>query len=200
MNPAPAFDRAYGVLKRRIMGGEWRPGQRIDLASLADQLGASITPVRDAMNRLVGERLLTTGISEGFAIPAMTEPELRDLYAWNLDVLMGALRTRQRAHSEAFVADTPQDLASRAGAIFHMIAGRAQNKEYAVAIAGLNDRLHVVRLAEAHFVRNVEADVAQLEHDLRNSSVVTMRKSLIAYHRKRIRGAGEIVYALHRSE
>ena len=181
------------------MDGEWRPGQRVDLASLADQLGASITPVRDAMNRLVGERLLTTGISEGFAMPAVTEPELRDLYAWNLDVLTGALRAKQHAKPEPFIANADQHLIDRVDSVFLTIAARAQNREYRVAMLGLNERLHVVRRVETDMLRNSEADVAQLEHDLHSSTATIMRKRLVDYHRQRIRISGEIVYALHRS-
>ncbi|MEV4355100.1 GntR family transcriptional regulator [Nonomuraea sp. NPDC003707] len=45
-------DQLYWVLQKRIVHGEMRPGQRIDIQALIDEFGISKTPVRDALNRL----------------------------------------------------------------------------------------------------------------------------------------------------
>jgi DNA-binding GntR family transcriptional regulator len=45
-------DRVYRELKNSIMAGSFNPGSELTLRSVADALGTSLMPVRDAM-RLV---------------------------------------------------------------------------------------------------------------------------------------------------
>jgi DNA-binding FadR family transcriptional regulator len=51
-------DRVYRELKNSIMAGSLKPGSELTLRSVADALGTSLMPVRDAMRRLVSERAL----------------------------------------------------------------------------------------------------------------------------------------------
>ncbi len=55
------WDRAYAALQRALLAGRYRPGDRIVLRQVADGLGISLTPVRDAVNRLIAERVLERG-------------------------------------------------------------------------------------------------------------------------------------------
>lgn len=58
---SPLWDQAYASLRAGLMAGRFAPGQRILLRDFADQLGISLTPVRDAVNRLIAERVLERG-------------------------------------------------------------------------------------------------------------------------------------------
>ena len=58
---SPLWDHAYGALRATLMAGRLAPGERILLRDVAEQLGISLTPVRDAVNRLVAERVLERG-------------------------------------------------------------------------------------------------------------------------------------------
>jgi DNA-binding GntR family transcriptional regulator len=51
-------DRVYRELKKSIMSGAFKPGSELKLRSVAEALGTSLMPVRDAMRRLVAERAL----------------------------------------------------------------------------------------------------------------------------------------------
>ncbi len=55
------WDRAYAALERAMLAGRYAPGERILLREVADELGISLTPVRDAVNRLVAENILERG-------------------------------------------------------------------------------------------------------------------------------------------
>ena len=46
-------DRVYRELKNSIMTGAFKPGAELTLRSVAEALGTSFMPVRDAMRRLV---------------------------------------------------------------------------------------------------------------------------------------------------
>ena len=90
--PDPTSERIYRVVKQQVLDGVFRPGERIEAAQLADLHNASITPVRAALHRLVGEQLVDARPSEGFHAPQVSEPSLRDLYDWNGQVLQIALQ------------------------------------------------------------------------------------------------------------
>jgi DNA-binding GntR family transcriptional regulator len=65
-------DRVYRELKNSIMAGAFKPGSELTLRSVADALGTSLMPVRDAMRRLVSERALQVLPSRKIAIPFLT--------------------------------------------------------------------------------------------------------------------------------
>ena len=94
MSPGPTFDRVYLALKEQVAAGSFAPGDHLEPAVIGEDLNASITPVRDALHRLVGERIVEAPRNDGFRVPAPTEAELRDLYGWNRDLLDLALRKR----------------------------------------------------------------------------------------------------------
>src|SRR5690349_24957565 len=104
MTPPGTFERVYAAIKQRLRDGAYRPGTRLEPAALSDELNASVTPVRDALHRLTGERLVEAPRHEGFRAPMMTETLLRQLYAWHLDLLLLAVMR----HRGAFpAADAP---------------------------------------------------------------------------------------------
>ena len=55
------WDRAYAALKAALLAGRFAPGERVVLRQVADDLGISLTPVRDAVNRLIAEKILDRG-------------------------------------------------------------------------------------------------------------------------------------------
>lgn len=54
----PTHERAYRALRTRILHGELAPGQAVTLRGMAEALGVSVTPVREAVRRLIAERAL----------------------------------------------------------------------------------------------------------------------------------------------
>jgi len=194
VNAAPVFERVYGGLKQMLREGRAVPGARLDPAALASTLIASVTPVRDALHRLAGERLVAVA-SDGFHVPVFSEPDLRDLYAWNHQLLLLALRNARRSRA-GFLPHPPPEAhsAELVEALFSAIARAADNRELAMTVAGLNDRLHAARRAELAVLEQVGQELADLlEADLR-----TLRSLLGRYHRRRIAAVPDIVRALYR--
>jgi len=194
MNAAPVFGRAYGGLKQMLREGRAPPGSRLDPAALSATLVASVTPVRDALHRLAGERLVTA-TSDGFHVPALSEPDLRDLYAWNHQLLLLALRASRQ--SRAGFLPTPSQEAHPADmveALFAAIGRAANNREQLLAIEGVNDRLHAVRRAELRVLDRIDEELA----DLIAADLRALRSLIGRYHRRRIAAAPELVRALYR--
>ena len=72
--------QAYNQLRRKILIGEFRPGERIQEERLAEMLSISRTPVRDALRRLQRDGLVRLAGHGGATITPLNAAELEDLY------------------------------------------------------------------------------------------------------------------------
>ena len=63
---ADSFLQALAGIRERLRDGVFRPGERIAATQVADLLGLSATPVREALSRLSGEGLLEDRRGQGF--------------------------------------------------------------------------------------------------------------------------------------
>lgn len=200
MNSGPTAERIHDALKRRIMGREFRPGDRLDPAVLAAPLASSVTPVRDALHLLTGEGLVETRTSGGFHIPALDEPALKDLYDWSAELL--ALAIRAWPHSVGSAMPVPGEgdrpIADRVGVLFLAIARRSANAEHARAIDQLNARLHAARTVEPHVLDKTEEELAAILSAAASEERDLLRRLSLSYHRRRRRAAADIVRAVYR--
>jgi DNA-binding GntR family transcriptional regulator len=72
-------NQAYLDLRSLIMSGRLAPGDRLPLRSVAQALGVSIMPVRDAISRLVTEQALVMTPSRAVHVPVMKPEEFQEL-------------------------------------------------------------------------------------------------------------------------
>ena len=73
-------DQVYNVLKERILRRQFRPGQRLNLDKLEQQLGVSRTPLKDALNRLAMEGLVEILPRKGTFVTTLKAEELREVF------------------------------------------------------------------------------------------------------------------------
>lgn len=77
---APSLgDQAYEVLRDLITSGELAPGERVTERGLAGRLGVSPTPVREAISRLIHERLLVRIDGRTLTVAAPSLGRLREM-------------------------------------------------------------------------------------------------------------------------
>lgn len=77
---ARAAEAAYGVIRAGILSGEFARGQRLREEELAERVGVSRTPVREALRRLDAEGLIDFTPNRGARVTAWSGRELEDLY------------------------------------------------------------------------------------------------------------------------
>ena len=74
--------QAYNQLRKALMVGELRPGQKLNGREIALRLGTSLTPVREALLQLVAEGVLESRTGQSITVPIPTRAvyaELRDI-------------------------------------------------------------------------------------------------------------------------
>ncbi len=74
-----AHDQVYRTLRMRIMYGEISPGQAITLRGVATEFGVSVTPVREALKRLVAEGALRIPVTARFQTPELSSALIQAL-------------------------------------------------------------------------------------------------------------------------
>lgn len=72
-------DQAYRALREEITTGELKPGQRVTERALAQHLGVSPTPVREALQRLEHERLIERDAVRAIRVADPSVAKLREL-------------------------------------------------------------------------------------------------------------------------
>ncbi|WP_207081164.1 GntR family transcriptional regulator [Novosphingobium sp. KA1] len=150
-------DRVYRSLKAEYRAGLLEPGVRLDLQVLADRHRASKTPLREAANRLLGERLFERHPDGGFMVAVLSDEQLGYLTGLNILIMRGiisalvpgileeiASRALESAHPDA-VSGT----ANAAAQVFLALAEATGNPEAVAILDSINDRLLYPRIAEA---------------------------------------------------
>lgn len=75
-------------LREQLLQGTWAPGQDISDAEIAQSLGVSRTPVREAMKLLCHEGLLTAVPRRGMTVTVLSPAQIQE--AQHLHVLLSA--------------------------------------------------------------------------------------------------------------
>lgn len=75
----PLRDVVFNTLRQAILTGELKPGERLMEIHLADRLGVSRTPIREAIHKLEREGLVTIIPRRGAEVAQITEKSMNDV-------------------------------------------------------------------------------------------------------------------------
>lgn len=78
--PRALYEEVAELLRQRIFAREMEPGSWIDELRIAQQLGISRTPLREALKVLAAEGLVTMKVRRGAYVTEVSEKDLRDVY------------------------------------------------------------------------------------------------------------------------
>lgn len=97
-------DLVYQELRRSLMMGVFEPGEKVSLRDLAEQMGTSMMPIREAVNRLIAERAFDVLPSRMAVVPLMTHEKFEEIVHWRI-------RLETEATKKACANITPQIIA-----------------------------------------------------------------------------------------
>lgn len=154
----PRGEFVYKALLDAIRAGRLLPGDRIREEDVAQSLGVSRTPVREALQHLQARRLVEVAPGRGIVVVELTTQQVMELYAMR-EVLEGAAARFAAQHAvgaeiammhellQEFVAaeGNPPRLARINNALHRTIYEAARNRYLPDALNNLEDALSLLR-------------------------------------------------------
>ena len=176
---AAAADKAYDILKRRVIGGTYAPGEQLREEHIARELEISRTPVRAALKRLVDDGLATADPNRGVRVAEWTEFDIQETfdlrgllegYAAEMAARRGGVALADRldelneqmgrAIKQAGSA-LPQRLQEINSHFHRAILEASGSPRLRAMLAGLIDMPIVIR---SHFISTLQDKVQSLQH------------------------------------
>jgi len=193
----------YERIKNWLLAQALVPGQLLQIGVLADELGVSTTPVREALTRLAAERLIMSVPKRGFFARTPSEDDIFGLYSVNrtiLDAAVGRWPEVNPAPSSGDAAAAPiaiqersaEQLARQTGELFLQVALRSGVGEFAEIVRNMNDRLHHARVLECEIVPDAFVEVDRIAELIAAHDRVQLRAALETYHNQRLGLAASI--------
>jgi DNA-binding GntR family transcriptional regulator len=170
-------ERVYNTLRDWIVRGLLEPNEKMRDVELADRLGVSRTPVREALRRLEDEGLVQTAANRWTRVSPLDVEDARRLYPiiWSLECLAARLggphldardleemSERNDRLAQALIEKNAVE-ASAADRDFHLVfTRRSENPELIKILQDLKVKLR--RLEIAYFDGSLAAQRSVVEH------------------------------------
>lgn len=165
-------DRAYASLRQSLISGNFSPGEVLVIRKLAESLGISTTPIREALQRLVAERILEVKHNRSIAVPLLSLKAFGELVQIRCAVegLAAEIATARLTRAQLVVIrETLAGMDEAIGA-GHGGSYLALNERFHFAIYGCADAPILLNLIEdlwgrvgpyMHFLMDIDAYVPQ---------------------------------------
>ena len=148
LNRALMRDEVYNTLLQWILEGELRPGEKLLDTALAENLGVSRTPVREALKRLEDKELVEAAANRWTRVTPITIDAAEQIYPiiWTLEELavslalpsLAAKDLTQMRQANADLAEALRQVdpvgASKADARFHDVFIRRSQNPFLIGI------------------------------------------------------------------
>jgi DNA-binding GntR family transcriptional regulator len=172
----PLRDEVYLALRRAILAGQFKPGERLVEREIAEKIGLSRSPVREAFRRLEQERLVSV-TRQGVVVHSLDPVEVEELYQvrQHLESLVARLAARHltpehRTRLEAILDQMTAALAANDQARvvtecirFHRtIADVAGNRRLARLVAAVGEEIQ--RFRSLNIQQSTRTESAVQEH------------------------------------
>lgn len=193
----PLRDVVFNTLRKAILKGELKPGERLMEIALAEKLGVSRTPVREAMRKLENEGLVVMAPRRGAQVANITEKDLNDVLEVrialeNLSIEKACDRMNEEELAELKAAAENFDRTMEEGNLvklaeadvaFHEVIYRASDNKRLMQVLN-NLREHIYRYRVEYLK----------DEDTRNQLVSEHEKLYEAIKNRDVRLAQEISY------
>jgi DNA-binding GntR family transcriptional regulator len=157
------YEEVAEVLRQRIFHHELEPGAWIDELKIAEEIGISRTPMREALKVLAAEGLVTMKVRRGAYVTEISEQDLREVYH-----MLGLLES----DAVAVVARTatPEQL-GLLQALHEELEASAHDRE---AFFAVNERFHLqlLALADNRWRNQMVADLRKVMKLNRHNSLL----------------------------
>lgn len=148
-----AVEFAIDEIKRRIVEQELKPGTRIDQTLVAETLGLSRIPVRQALANLAARGFVLWQAHRSAVVAPLSRDELRDIYAlrsrmepWAMEEACRRFGDREFAALNGFI-----ELMVQAARSHDLARYMDMNRDFHFAIFAGSENAHLVRILRGLF-------------------------------------------------
>jgi DNA-binding GntR family transcriptional regulator len=195
-------ERAYDILKEQIIQGNLAPGEKLDIHKLAKEFRISRTPVKEAINRLTLQGLVTIQSRKSTFVSIWEPKKVQELFDLRLMMELGAAE-RAIQHPASLDFEKMAQVLRAAGVLFSsgngfdyetfirfdlqfhlLIVDGAKNSYLRQTYDSLNAHIQVMRVywgrAREHALRSHKEHVKILQA-LKKKSFPPVRKAISAH-------------------
>lgn len=112
-----AAERAYAVLKGRLLDGSYRAGDRLHVESLTSELGVSKQPVMESLRRLSAEGLVVITPQVGCSVIRYDDDEIHDFFELMAGI-EGAASAMAAVRRSRVQLDDLEEISAQVGRLF----------------------------------------------------------------------------------
>ncbi|WP_333574351.1 GntR family transcriptional regulator [Sphingomonas sp.] len=142
-------EQIFTIVREQIVSGKLPVDQAIRQDALANQLGVSKIPLREALARLEQEGLLVGQANRGYFVRAMSSGEAEEIFALRLAIEPDAVAAGALSATDADRAAAREALAALdVAAAEHLDEVAARNREFHIAMVRPGGRLLTTQLVE----------------------------------------------------
>lgn len=156
--------QAYDHIKRQIFELKFKPGEFIADTQIAEELGISRTPVREALYKLESEGLLTSVARRGWRVYSLSLKDIHDIFDIKVSIegmiaakaaacqdegLRDELRASIQQMKDAVAVDDPSAWLDADFALHDVLFRMVNNERAERMISNLNDQWHRLRIGFA---------------------------------------------------
>jgi DNA-binding GntR family transcriptional regulator len=135
-------DRAYELLRAEIVGWQLPPGSHLNEVALAERLGVSRTPLRQAIQRLAHEGLVRTAPGRGAQVSEIALQDVVDLFQMREALESYAARLCARRPERGRFAELCADFEAQRAALETQEPPGGDYSEYYALIARMDDAIN----------------------------------------------------------
>ena len=171
LNIASVVDQVYTAIRERITSGSLARGARVHQEDLAEELGVSRTPVREALRRLAAEGLVEMRTNRGARVADVDQAGMRVSYEARTVIEPGAARLAAGQRLDEPLARMRAAVAAQRRSLRNVRRSFEANREFHLALAAASgneflsqfaERLWVARIGETIYERQVETQERML--------------------------------------
>lgn len=187
------FERVYGKLSDALTTGAFAPGETLTIRGLAEQLGTSVMPAREALRRLAAEGALDVQPNRSIRVPVMDAASASELCRLRM-LLEGEATaiaaTRMTPERLQIVQGFHRDFESsvKTGNVFRLLES-GQRLHFAIYEAAESPRMFAI--IQMLWLQNGPSLAEPMRRAFNRKEVVSFAESVVVHHQRIIDALGK---------
>lgn len=173
---ASVVDQVYDAIRDRITSGSLPRGARVHQEDLAEELGVSRTPVREALRRLAAEGLVEMRTNRGARVADIDQGGMRGAYDARLVVEPGAARLAAGRRLPEPLARMRAAVAAQRRSLRSVERSFDANREFHLALVAASGNDYLLQLVERLWVARIGATIYERQVETQERMVLDVRE------------------------